>query len=50
MLSDSLRKTILKQNVFSDSRDEEAPTVFHTEANQRGAAGHENIGNISARF
>ncbi len=41
MLGDSSRKTIHTQNVFSHGRDEEAPTVFHTEANQGGAAGHE---------
>ncbi len=49
-LSNNPRKTILTQNVFSDSRDEEVSTVFHTEANQRGAVGHENMGDISARF
>ncbi len=50
MLSDSSWRTIPKQNVFSDGKDEEAPIVFHTEANQRGAAGHVNMGDISTRF
>ncbi len=49
MPSDCSRNAIPMQNVFPGGWDEEVPTVFHTEANQRGAPGHANMGDISAR-
>ncbi len=49
MFGDCSRKAVPMQNVFPDGRDEEVPSILHTDANQRGSPGHANMGDISRR-